>query len=80
MANTVTVSLHADREYVNALSVLARRKGKRMGVLVREALQDKYGAELEEILSFFANSDVSKHQMIDTKSNGRKKRTQKVLP
>jgi hypothetical protein len=68
-SKTLSVSVNADREFIDALSVLARRKGKRMGELVRDALDKEYGSELGEILSFFASDVASKQQTL------RKRRT-----
>lgn len=65
MAETRSVSVYGDRDFLNALAVLAKQKNTRIGRLVRQALDDKYGDELRAIsASFFASSDVSKHHLM----------------
>ena len=69
MANTRSVSLHADKDYMDALSVLARRKNMSIGKLVRLAIDAQYSAELAAVTaSFFVNSDASKHHSMLEKS------------
>lgn len=68
-SKTLSVSINADREFIDALSVLARRKGTSMGALVRKAIDKEHGSELSEILSFFASNVASKQQTL------RKRRT-----
>lgn len=68
---TISISLVGDRNYVNALSALAHKRNKRIGDLVREALDAQYGDELKELVSFFENGDASVHQMMLNKSRPR---------
>lgn len=65
MAETRSVSVYGDRDFINALAVLAKQKNTRIGRLVRQALDDKYGTELRAIsASFFSSSDASKHHLM----------------
>lgn len=60
--SSVSVSLLGNEAYRDALSIVAKRNGKPIGMLVREALDAKYGAEIRKELgddidaegSFFA--------------------------
>lgn len=74
--NTRSVSLVADREYHNALSALAKKHDKGLGVLVREAIDAKYGAELEEIILFFRKSDAEINHLMQNKTTKRGKKVQ----
>lgn len=65
MAST-NVSLEADRQYVQTLGTLAKIKRVSIGRLVREALDQKYGAELHRareaeraLSSFFVGESAS---------------------
>jgi hypothetical protein len=53
MAST-TVSIQGDKTYRDALSALARKKGKTMAEMVRDAVDARYGGELKPFLIFFA--------------------------
>lgn len=61
---STSVSVRGDREYVNTLRALAARRGITLAELTRRALDTQYGAEVEEISSFFANSVASKQQTL----------------
>lgn len=61
---TTTVSLAADREYVRALAVLAAERHCHMGDLVREALDQRFGPQLEEVKgrpTFFSVAQIVAH-------------------
>lgn len=47
------ISIRADRQYIKALLAVAYHRGVTGGDLVRQALDDKYGREIQERLSFF---------------------------
>jgi hypothetical protein len=71
MARTSTnISLRGDREYVNALAVLAKREGTSIGVLVRRALDEKYGESLQSISAlFFADAETKMSQMEQSRTD-----------
>lgn len=72
-AKTRSVSLLADREYHNALSALANKQGRGIGKLVREAIDAKYGAEIQDIILFFRNSDAEIKHLMQNKSKRQRK-------
>ncbi len=59
---TTTVSLRATPAYKNAFRSVAMRQKREMADMVREALDAKFGAEIDEALSFFAETDARTHQ------------------
>lgn len=59
---TTTVSLKGSAAYVRAFRRLADDMDTEMGILVREALDAKFGDAIEERLLFFAKFDAHKHQ------------------
>lgn len=71
--NTRSVSLFADQEYHNALSALAHKQGKSLGLLVREALDAQYGSDLEDIVLFFRKGDAKINHSMQNKSKRRAK-------
>jgi hypothetical protein len=50
---TTSISVAASRDYVAAISVLAKRHGLKMGDLVRQSLDEKYGDEIKNIQAVF---------------------------
>lgn len=54
--NTLSVSLKADKPYIQALGVLAKRHGKTVGELMRQASDEKFGADLAPLVLFFNQS------------------------
>lgn len=67
---TVSVSLKGDKEYIQTLGLLAKRKGVTIGELVREATDTVFGADLDRLTSaiFFAESgsDQNHSKSIET--------------
>lgn len=58
-----TVSIRASRQYIKAISALARQRDQRIGDLIREAVDSQHGEALRRFVEFFdANSGVVKHQ------------------
>ncbi len=47
--NTISISVIGDREYVNKIKVLGMRLDKPISALVREALDARYGEQLNQI-------------------------------
>lgn len=58
---TTSISIQADRVYIEAMRVLAMRRETTMAALVREALDALYGKELTEIRRLFFASGGSKN-------------------
>lgn len=75
-AKTISVSLQADREYHNALSALANKKGMSIGAVVRECIDAKHGNELQEIILFFGNGDAEINRLMQNE-NKRKGKSKK---
>lgn len=67
---TVSVSLKGDKQYIQILGLLAKRKGLTIGELVREATDTVFGSDLEKLTSaiFFAESgfDQNHSDIIET--------------
>lgn len=60
---TTTVSLTAPPIYKEAFKLLAAQSRRDMGDLVREALDEKFGDRISELMPlFFAKSDAHAHQ------------------
>lgn len=59
---SLSFAVIADKNYKDAFNAMARQKGRTMAELVREALDAKYGAEMERYLSFFEPDGASKNQ------------------
>lgn len=58
-----TVSIRASRQYIKAISALARQREQRIGDLVREAVDAQHGDTLRRFVEFFdANSVASTQQ------------------
>jgi len=58
-----TVSIRASRQYIKAISALARQRDQRIGDLIREAVDAQHGESLRRLVEFFdTNSGVLKHQ------------------
>lgn len=62
---TRSVSLEADKTYVSAVGTLAKSRDKTIGRLVREAMDQVYGVELNKLISdsaiFFADNGNKKN-------------------
>lgn len=59
-----TVSIRASRQYIKAISALARQRDQRIGDLIREAVDAQHGEALRRYVEFFdANVGVSKHNL-----------------
>lgn len=62
---SMQIVIDADRDYVRRfMRVLAVRKNTTVGVLVREALEEKYGDELAEIQQSFVADSIAQEQHI----------------
>lgn len=67
---SLTFPVTADQNFKDAFNAFARQKKRTMAELVREALDEKYGAELKPYLSFFETGVDQNQQMATEKSNG----------
>lgn len=59
---TLSVSIEADRAYIRALGILAENKEITIGKLTKIAIDALYGAEIEPLVAFFAESGLQKDQ------------------
>lgn len=63
----VSISCDADREYIEALKLVAKRHGVKLGTLVRRAIDQSHSGEIAEAqraaASFFAPSGASTFQV-----------------
>lgn len=57
-----SISIRGDRRYVDAVHLVAKRRGTNSAALVREALDKLFGEELAECQSFLANSEPNSFQ------------------
>lgn len=68
---SLTVPITADKNYKDAFNLFARQRGRTMAALVREALDEKFGADMEPYLSFFDTSvDAKQHAETESAKNG----------
>lgn len=58
-----TLPVTADQAYKDAFAALAREKRRTMAELVREALDEKYGAELQPHLDFVVSRGKRTNQL-----------------
>ena len=65
---SLTFPVIADQNYKDAFNAFARQRGRTMAELVREALDEKFGSDLEPYLSFFETTGVSKLHMTPEKT------------
>lgn len=63
MRETTAISVIADREYVNAINCLARNNGTTVAALVRKALDNAYGDDIQGIVTFFNEAAASKQNL-----------------
>ena len=68
--NTLSVSLKADKLYIQALGVLAKRHGKTMGELMRQAADETFGADLAPLVLFFEQTGNQIDQNKDKDTSG----------
>jgi hypothetical protein len=64
-----TVTIRGDEHYTRALNALASAKGIKIGDLVREAVDEKYGDQLELALPFVATIDREIDQSDDSQDS-----------
>lgn len=53
---STAISVRGNRTYVHAVKAFADTQGKSVADVVRTALDEKYGDELEPFISFFASA------------------------
>lgn len=61
-STTTAVSLKADEPYMQSVRALAKQRGTTIGELVREAIDAKFGTELEPFVIFFTQNGNPKNQ------------------
>jgi hypothetical protein len=61
-----TVTIRGNEHYTRALNALASAKGVKIGDLVREAVDEKYGEQLELAMPFVATIDRKIDQSDDS--------------
>lgn len=66
---SVSLTVIGDETYRNCLHALARDRGTYMAQMVREALDEKYGAELKPYIDFAAEIGSRKNHLEREKSN-----------
>ena len=63
---TTSVSCIGDEEFVESLRMLAKKRHTKIGILVRQAIDQAHGAALKTVAEqsaiFFADSDAHVHQ------------------
>lgn len=67
--STLSVSLKADRLYIQALTVIAKKRGKTVGELMRQAADAAFGPELAPIVLFFEQSGNQINQTKEDDTN-----------
>jgi hypothetical protein len=63
-----TVTIRGNEHYTRALNALASAKGVKIGDLVREAVDEKYGEQLELAMPFVATIDRKIDQSADSQN------------
>lgn len=66
---SVSLTVMGDETYRNCLHMLARDRGTFMAQLVREALDEKLGADLQPYLDFAASVGSRKNQLERKETN-----------
>jgi len=75
MRETTSISCVGDAEFVESLRMLAKKRRTKIGVLVREAIDQAHGDALktvsEQAAIFFADDCASAHNFVrESDSNG----------
>ncbi len=65
MERVTAISVRASRQYVNAVNALATLWGVDTGDLVRRALDEMHGKDIEKQLSFFTDDNPHIDRNID---------------
>lgn len=56
---TTAIPVEGDRAYATVLKILAAQQKRTISALVREALDEKYGSEMENIASSFFATELT---------------------
>lgn len=64
-----TVPLESTQQYKDAFAMVARQKRTTMAALVKEALDARFGPEIEAAISFFEPNGDENHHNQDTVNN-----------
>ena len=65
---STNITVEGDRDFVNAMAIIARQKQTTVAALVRTAIEKAYKKELEEVRPFFEKSAPQKHQTMQAGS------------
>lgn len=63
------VSVRADKDYIQALKVIAMERGKHVGDLVREILDLSIGSSIQDKMLFFKQNDYQNSQSREKQVN-----------
>lgn len=61
--STLSVSLKADKLYIQALTVIAKKRGKTVGEIMRQAADAAFGPEIAPIVLFFEEGGNENNQI-----------------
>lgn len=65
---STNITVEGDRNFVNAMAIIARQRQTTVAALVREALNKAYKKELEEVRPYFEKRAPQKHQTMQAGS------------
>lgn len=65
---STNITVEGDRDFVNAMAIIARQNQTTVAALVRAALEKAYKKELEEVRPFFEKRAPQKHQTMQRRS------------
>lgn len=66
---TLSVSLEADKSYIQALRMLAAKRGVTVGKMVRDAVDSALSEDLKPLGIFFANSGIQINHSADSNTS-----------
>lgn len=65
---STNITVEGDRNFVNAMAIIARQRKTTVAALVREALNKTFKKDLDEVLPFFEDRAPQKHQTMQGRS------------
>ncbi len=72
MRKHTTITVRGDEFYTRACAVLASARGIKIGDFVRDALDEKYGSELNDLAVLFVTNADRKIEQTDGQSTERR--------